>query len=350
MTATLVTALALTACGGGSETPTDETRNAGGSDSSTYAGAGGGTGASGAATGGKAGIGGGGGGAQAGGGGTGQAGGGGIGAASGSGGGGVKWCPSKAGPALVEVPSPSGGTMCIDETEVTVEQYQAFVSAGVSLGGQPPVCAANKSYERDGACSQKKTVCTGPDCPVTCVDWCDAHAYCAWAGKRLCGAFSGGAVNPNDIGDPKLSQWMHVCSSGTGQFGAKNSFPYGNTFDPLVCDTADGTQCDPYATCKALHVKSHPGCVATGDFAGIYDMSGKVWEWEDNCGGGTCRVRGGSAYSVAIANACGYASDPLSQLQGFDSVGFRCCSLLGNHHAGTGASASHREGGDLQDG
>jgi formylglycine-generating enzyme len=266
-------------------------------------------------------------GAGVGGAGAGGAGAGGAGGPGMGGGSTVKYCPSQKGPAFVQVPLGPGTTMCIDETEVTLAQYEEFVSANVPVADQPAECSANKSFQRNATCSKKVTTCKGATCPATCVNWCDASAYCKWAGKRLCGAIAGGPVAPGEIDQSTISQWMHVCSNGEDPLGPTSQFPYGNTFDKSICDTADVSGCDPYVNCKALPVKSHPDCTTTGKFAGVYDMSGKVWEWEDNCKDDTCHVRGGSAFSIKSANSCGQVSDPLDRLTGFDSVGFRCCSL-----------------------
>lgn len=76
---------------------------------------------------------------------------------------------------------------CIDRTEVTQSAYDAFLSATTNGGpARPDGCTTKKS----------NTVALGSDgtMPVRNVDWCDAYAYCAWAGKRLCGRTGGGGA------------------------------------------------------------------------------------------------------------------------------------------------------------
>src|SRR5690349_9230704 len=56
-------------------------------------------------------------------------------------------CPTntKGGPMVLV----GNGAVCIDATEVTRDQYAAFLAAtnnGVDVGGQPPQCAWNTSY------------------------------------------------------------------------------------------------------------------------------------------------------------------------------------------------------------
>src|SRR6185437_5545544 len=123
----------------------------------------------------------------------------------------------------------------------------------------------------DGRCAKKQATFFDPPTkgsdPVVCVDWCDAQAYCAWAGKRLCGAIGGGPATT--YGDPNESQWYNACSNG-----GTTSFPYGN--DYVAGD------CNGGATVAA--VGTTPGCQGlTSPYFGIFDMSGNVKEWEDHC-------------------------------------------------------------------
>jgi formylglycine-generating enzyme required for sulfatase activity len=158
--------------------------------------------------------------------------------------------------------------------------------------------------------------------PVAWVDWCDAYAYCQWAGRRLCGKIGGGANNRDDYDDPALSQWMHACS------GASNTlFPYGNTYNATRCNGAAAQ----IGTAVAVGEKST--CV--GGYAGLFDMSGNVWEFEDSCEANSgssdiCRWRGGT-YVRTNNDATGVflqcnTNNNNARSETDSSAGFRCCS------------------------
>jgi formylglycine-generating enzyme required for sulfatase activity len=66
-----------------------------------------------------------------------------------------------------------------------------------------------------------------------------------------------------------------------------------------------------------------------GGYAGIFNMSGSVWEYSDNCDGKTgsddnCYSRGGafnlSSSSLECASLNGDPRDHFA-----DDIGFRCC-------------------------
>jgi formylglycine-generating enzyme required for sulfatase activity len=218
---------------------------------------------------------------------------------------------------------PVSGGYSIDATEVTRNQYAAWLATGPSRLGQDSYCAWNSSFTPR---------CEWPPGmkgahPVVCVDWCDAYAYCRGVGKLLCGSRAGGPSGYDDYADATKSRWQDACSSG----GA-HMYPYGGGgaagtigYQATTCNGADngkGTTL-PVGTC--------PGCVSSeSGYGGVYDLSGNVWEWEDSCGtqGGNaayCRARGGSfqgSYGY-LRCAYGYA---VNRSGSYDSVGFRCCS------------------------
>ncbi|MCC6903029.1 MAG: SUMF1/EgtB/PvdO family nonheme iron enzyme [Polyangiaceae bacterium] len=222
-------------------------------------------------------------------------------------------CPAGLpGPPLVSVPAAAGGTDCVDATEVTNAQYAAFLSAGYPTSGQEPWCAWNTSYTPPSGWPA-----TGKDAfPVVFVDWCDAYAYCKWAGKRLCGKIGGGPNGFADNSDATKSEWMYACSAG-----ATLVFPYGITYSATACNCNNTVG-------SAVPVGSKATC--QGGYTGIFDMSGNVWEWENSCNGvagpaDTCRLRGGSYATISAESGCAGnglhtrsdATQPIS--------GFRCC-------------------------
>jgi len=223
----------------------------------------------------------------------------------------------------VEVTAPGGGSSyCIDATEVTQAQYAAFLTAkGGDTSGQASYCSWNTSYQPATAGGECTTTTyapsTRPKRPVTCVDACDAAAYCAWAGMRLCGAIGGGATDYKIQDSASESQWHNACSSSGG-----NVYAYGNAFDPLACNGQD------YGASAAIAVGQASSCKApAAPFSNLRDMSGNVWEWEDGCKKykdqtDTCHIRGGG-YATATLN-CSRESMITRNTTRAD-LGFRCC-------------------------
>lgn len=233
-------------------------------------------------------------------------------------------CPGSAGPSMVRVPAPDGTTYCIDSTEVTNSQYMEFLhskgsgpSGGSDTSGQDPQCSWNTAYEPQASiCAAQFDAYARPDYPMVCIDWCDAFAFCKWAGKHLCGKIGGGGNSYLDYANATTSQWFNACSKG-----GTLVYPYGNTFDANACNGA------PVSLNRTVVVGSMPKC--EGGYQGLFDLSGNVWEWEDSCEGASgsgdvCRVRGGSVNDFNQGLSCGsdYA-DPRSVAGG--GLGFRCC-------------------------
>jgi formylglycine-generating enzyme required for sulfatase activity len=218
-------------------------------------------------------------------------------------------CPGTAGPQAVRI-----GAYCIDSTEVTNHQYATFLAnRDPSTDKQPDVCAWNTSYVP----SQDWPVAAGRDNqPVAYVDWCDAFAFCRWAGKRMCGKIGGGALTFDQFDNPTDSQWYRACSKS----GAYR-FPYGQDYDSQACNIAAAGINHP------VDVKELPGC--QGGYPGIYDMVGNVEEWEDGCTGqtgaqDTCRSRGLSFKYGQATDGCAL-DDSDTRSATYPDLGIRCC-------------------------
>ena len=211
-------------------------------------------------------------------------------------------------PDAAMVPYPG---FAIGAREVSNGEYQQFLAAAQDPAIQPAQCAWNDDF------TPTSWPALDPSLPVVNIDWCDARAYCAWAGQRLCGAISGGPASPFDAVNPAANQWYRACSNGDFR-----PYPYGKNYKKFACNGADAL------LGGLLGVGSMPGCEAPID--GVFDLSGNVWEWVDTCVGegqnAECMRRGGSYYSNPEALRCDALSTrPRSAAVHY--VGVRCCSL-----------------------
>jgi len=228
---------------------------------------------------------------------------------------------------------------CIDSTEVTQGQYQAWLNNNPSPLNQASVCSWNTSFTP--TCNWTPT--TTANYPVVCVDWCDAYAYCVGVGKRLCGKIGGGSNGYNDYANASLSQWYAACTSN-GTYSS-TGYPYGNTYQASYCNGYNANKGAPVAVATMLQCQS-----TISSYAGVYDLSGNVFEWEDSCNGATgqtddCLLRGGGYGDGGADLECGFTLDVFTRSYGADlecgftldvftrsygadnGIGFRCCSL-----------------------
>lgn len=233
-------------------------------------------------------------------------------------------CPSGKGPAMVRIDAGSS-SFCIDTTEVTVAQYDDFLS---DFGGPydvPTFCTSGSVADtarpppssRDLDPAHQRRAASG-------IGYCQAYGYCKWAGKRLCGKLGGGHEDGSDT-----SEWVFACQNGA----RKTIYPYDDsTYDSTACNT-ETKVADAYTMAD---VGSFPKCHGmSAPFDRIFDMVGNVAEvvdWtnpevplgEPDAAGMAAFTRGNWTSEKSNAKCAMWNSDSLGT--GNRLAGVRCCS------------------------
>jgi formylglycine-generating enzyme required for sulfatase activity len=179
-----------------------------------------------------------------------------------------------------EMPSAERETtsFALARTEVTVAQFKAFMDAtgykpagwcwGLRDGSLD--FSADVTWDAPGFAQE-------PDHPVVCVNWLDAQAYVRWLSLRTGETYRLPTEAEWEYAARAGSRSVHALSENAqadcllrnaADVSAKQNFPDWNTFN-----------CDDGAAFTAP-----VGSYAPNGF-GLFDMTGNVWEWVEDCYG-----------------------------------------------------------------
>lgn len=189
-------------------------------------------------------------------------------------------------------------SFCLDTTEVRVSSYERCMRDG-KCGEAGKEWGLDGDYSPGDYCNRNHD--DRGSHPMNCVDWKQAVAFCAWAGKRL----------------PTQWEWEWAARGRDRGW----TYPWGDAPEPscervVMREGADGCGKD-----RTWAVGSKP---KGNSRDGVSDLAGNVWEWTSSKEGERRIVRGGS-WDLDFPGLfrASYRFDVLPADR-FLGVGFRC--------------------------
>jgi formylglycine-generating enzyme required for sulfatase activity len=161
--------------------------------------------------------------------------------------------------------------------EITTAQFRSFVEDTGYTAGVNCRMWTGESVENVAGIDWRKPGYGRPprdDDPAACISWYDAKAYVAWLAKKTGQAYR----------LPSEAEWEYVARGG-------GSTPYAWGEDPGAgCPVANyydqaaaGLRpWDPVA-CNDGHPMVAPVGSLSPNAFGVYDVTGNVWEWAEDC-------------------------------------------------------------------
>ena len=172
------------------------------------------------------------------------------------------------GPAMVRIP---GKNYELGKYHVTRGEFAKFVNETSHDAGNECWTVESGKWEVQSGRSWRNPGFSQDDShPVTCVNWNDTKAYVDWLSKKT----------GRQYRLPVEEEWEYACYGGS-----KTEYCGGNDLDAVGW----------FKDNSGRH--THPVGQKQANGYGLYDMTGNVWEWMENCYDSSCggrALRGGS--------------------------------------------------------
>ncbi len=148
----------------------------------------------------------------------------------------------------------------------------------------------------------------GDNCPVEAVNWNDIQEFLTKLKQKT----------GKQYRLPKEAEWEYACIGGAGKFFLKPAYCGSNDINAVAWYESNSNK------------TTHPVGQKQANGYGLYDMSGNVWEWQEDCYGDDCArrmFRGGSWFNSQFVSVMTINPNQNAALRS-THIGFRLARTL----------------------